>query len=78
MSHYVDVSSHLYKRVCPFVGPLVRRSVHPSVGSSVTRFFQTAENTEMDGIELVVTRGEDGGDGGYRPRRMAKFLFHFE
>ena len=27
---FLDASTHLYKRVCPSVGPLVRRSVGPS------------------------------------------------
>ena len=32
---FLDASSHLYKRVCPSVGPSVRPSVRPSVGRSV-------------------------------------------
>ena len=31
---FLDASSHLYKRVCPSVGPLVRWSVRWSVGMS--------------------------------------------
>ena len=33
---FLDVFSHLYKRVCPSVGPSVGRSVRRSVGRSVT------------------------------------------
>ena len=36
-SFFLDAPSHLYKRVCPSVGP----SVRPSVGPSVPRYFQT-------------------------------------
>ena len=32
---FLDASSHLYKRVCPSVGPSVRPSVGPSVRRSV-------------------------------------------
>ena len=34
---FLDAPSHLYKRVCPYVRPSVRRSVGPSV----PRYFQT-------------------------------------
>jgi hypothetical protein len=41
---YLDASTHLYMRVCPFVGRSVRRSVRWLVGQSVMRFFfQIAE-----------------------------------
>ena len=33
--YFLDASTHLYKRVCPSVGPSVRRLVR----RSVTRFF---------------------------------------
>ena len=29
---FLDASTHLYKRLCPSVGPSVRRLVRPSVG----------------------------------------------
>ena len=72
---FLDASSHLYKRVCPSVhqsiglsiGPSVRRSVrwsvrNPFFSNPRKRLFLAAE---MDGIELVVPRGEEGGwDGG--------------
>ena len=32
MEHFLDASTHLYKRVCPSVGPPVGPSVGPSVG----------------------------------------------
>ena len=32
---FLDASTHLYKRVCPSVGPTVRRSVGPSVGQTL-------------------------------------------
>ena len=38
--------SHLYKRVCLSVGPLVRRSVGPSVGPSVRNAFVSAGRDE--------------------------------
>ena len=38
---FLDASSHLYKRVCPSVGPSVRRSVRPSVGNQL---FSNSEN----------------------------------
>ena len=74
-SLFLDASSHLYKRVCPSVRrsvrPSVRRSVRPSVRPSVRRsvrnpFFPNSRKrlfsaAEMDGIDLVVTRGEEGG-----------------
>ena len=34
--------THLYKRVCPSVGPSVHRSIGPSVGNLF--FFQNARN----------------------------------
>ena len=68
---FLDASSHLYKRVCPSVrpsvGPSVRRSVRPSVRPSVRNpFFPNSRKrlfsaAEMDGIDLAVTRGEEGG-----------------
>ena len=33
---FLDAFSHLYKRVCPSVGPPIRPSVRPLVGRSVT------------------------------------------
>ena len=69
--HFLDAFSHLYKRVCPSVGPSdgpsVRPSVRPSIRWSVRNpFFSNPRKrlflaAEMDGIELVVTRGEEGG-----------------
>ena len=47
------------------VRPSVRRSIHPSVCPSVLRFFNPKKSlfsdAVKDGIELVVTRGEEGG-----------------
>ena len=63
---FLVATKRLYKRVCPSVGPSVRRSVRPSVGPSVRNaFFSNPRKrlfsaAEMDGIELVVTRGDDG------------------
>ena len=54
----------------PSVCPSVRPSVRPSVGPSVRNpFFSNPRKrlflaAEMDGIELVVTRGEEGGGDG--------------
>ena len=53
--HFLDASTQ--------VGPSIGRSVHPSVRNP---FFSNPRKrpfsaTEMDGIELVVTRGEEGG-----------------
>ena len=42
---FLDASSHLYKRVCPSVGPSIRWSVCPSVRPySVMRFFLNCKN----------------------------------
>ena len=53
--------------VRPSVRPSVRRSVRPSVRPSVTRFFESSKTriltAKMDGIELVATRGDEGGGG---------------
>ena len=59
---FLDASSHLYKRVRPSARASVRLSVRPSVRNALfsnprKRLFSAAE---MDGIELVVTRGEEG------------------
>ena len=40
---FLDASSHLYVRVCPSVGPSVRRSVGWLVGRSVTLLSKTRE-----------------------------------
>ena len=40
---FLDASSHLYKRVCPSVGPSVRPSVGPSVRWSVPLSSKTRE-----------------------------------
>ena len=40
----LDASSHLYKRVCPSVGP----SVHPSVGQSITHELKSCKNAVFD------------------------------
>ena len=44
-------------------GLSVRLSVHRSVGPSVTLFFKSAKTpvfAEIDGIELVLKRGDEG------------------
>ena len=50
LSHFLDASSHLYKRVCPSVGPSVRpsvrRSVTPFRKRRKTRFRETAISKE--------------------------------
>ena len=38
-SRFLEVSTHLYKRVCPSVGPFVVLTVGPSVGPSVSNPF---------------------------------------
>ena len=43
---FLDASTHLYKRACPSVGPLVRRFNGPSVRRSVglSRFHKKVKN----------------------------------
>ena len=50
---FLDASSHLYKRVCP--------SVHPSIGPSVTRFFEILLSAIFSRVKGVdgVQMGED-------------------
>ena len=53
---FLDASLHLYKRVCPSVGPYVGPSVRWSVGLSVMRLFPGARKYIFSTSELV------GGD----------------
>ena len=74
--YFLDVSSHLYKRVCPSVGLSirpsvcpqvcpsvglsVRGSVGPSVGLSVTCFFPNARKRVFSTSEIASGGGWQG------------------
>ena len=51
---FLDASTHLYKRVCPSVGPLVHQwvgpSVHQSVGPSVSHFFKSRKSSNLTNL----------------------------
>ena len=61
---FLDASSHLYKRVCPSV----RRSVGPSVGPSVTSYFQNRK------MELLLHECHQGGPVTSQKCRIASLV----
>ena len=52
LSTFLDASSHLYKRVCPSVGPSVRRSVGRSVRNQL---FSKSKN---EGFSSCISSGK--------------------
>ena len=58
--HVLDVSSHLYMRLCPSVCPLVRPSIGPLVRWSVTHESKSGKTSVLDIFLVCVLVGGHG------------------